>query len=156
MAGELIKLVLSLLETHQHSPRLGPRRRVVNRNSVLERVGGGAGEAFHQMQIFGGAHKTTLRGEVRRVNHQSLPLPAPARVPVPASDFRWKMRAPVEGNDPRVVECLHKEDDVTARLHDLVVTIIACSPAPADSRHAGSDAAHRAAEILRPRRWTLE
>src|SRR5215471_18470747 len=101
------------------------------------------------MQIFGGAHKTTLRREVRGVDYQSLALPAAARVPVPGADFCWKMRATIERNDPSVVERLHENNDVSTKLHDLIVPVVARPPAPTNSRYAWRDAAHRTAEVLR-------
>ncbi len=70
--------------------------------------------------------------------------------------MRRQVRAAIEGKYPGVVECLHKEDDVTARLHDLVIAVVTGAKASADARNAGRDAAHVTAQIPRTGGRALE
>jgi len=58
------------------------------------------------------------------------------------------MRSPIRWNDPRVVERLHGDDDVSGPLHDLVKAIEGIGADAADSWHPGSNAARVAVQIL--------
>ena len=58
------------------------------------------------------------------------------------------MRSPIQWNDPRVVERLHDDDDVSGPLNDLIIAIEGIGADAADSRHPGGNAARVAVQIL--------
>src|SRR5438128_1341274 len=105
-----------------HRPRLRPRRRIVDRDDILQRVGVDTRPAFDQVQVLARSLEVGLRAEIRHVDNERLALPAPPRVSPPEPDVRGEMRLCGQRNDPlpslsltRVVE----NRDGAGRLHDL-------------------------------------
>ena len=97
VARELIELVPGLLQANRRRPRLRPRRRVVDRNLVIDPVRADTREPFNQVQVFGGSQEAALGGKIGGVDDQRLPLPAAPRIAVPLTNARRKMRTPVQG-----------------------------------------------------------
>src|SRR3989442_5526531 len=148
----LVDLGLNLLEINGDGPGPGPRSRVGEGDFVVDRIRRDTGEAFDDMQVFRRSQKVVLEGEVRGVDDQRCAVPSAPRVSAQPGDTPGKMRAPVQGNDARVVERLHQEHDVSGRLQDLKVTVEGIAArAGTDSRYPRSDATDVVVEILRTR-----
>ena len=119
VAGKLVNLVDGLLEAKHRRPRLGPRSWVINRYLVTDLVRGDTSESFYQMQVFRRSYEIILRRKVRSIDDQSFAFTTAARVPIPRRHAQWKMRMPIQWNDPGIVDGFH--DRVTRTLHNLVV-----------------------------------
>ena len=61
VAGKLIDQLLPLLQWNDRRPWLRPRRRVVERDLVVDRVGSDTRQALNQMEVFGRSHEVAVR-----------------------------------------------------------------------------------------------
>ena len=109
VAGVLVDRPVGLRHRIRHGPRPRPRRRIVDREAIVERVGVDAREALDEVQILARSAEVRPVGEVRRVDDQRVALPAAARVAHPRAEARGEMRTAVERNDARVVDHLGEE-----------------------------------------------
>ena len=125
MAGELDDRAKRRLHRHFSGPWSGPGLGIFGREAVEKRVLRNAGEAFDDAQVPAGAAEGRLAGEVRRLDNERIPLPTAARISHPLPDAVGRMRAPVEGNEPDVVDHLDQNGHVTRPLHDLVGVVVA-------------------------------
>src|SRR5262245_48397333 len=101
------------------------------------------------MQVVGGAHEVAPRRKVGRVHHERLPLPSSQRISLPQAYGCRQVRALVETDDARLVDRLEEQDDMSRRLHDLVVAERSGpGVGAADSRHAISQAPLDVSEIF--------
>src|SRR5476649_1138724 len=90
---ELIVLLRVLLDD---GPRSCPRRLILDRDFVIDRLRTGTGPAFDQMQIsLIGSSEVRLAAEIRDVDNQRVTFPVAARIPKPESDGRGEMRTSV-------------------------------------------------------------
>src|SRR5262245_52164651 len=76
-----------------------------------------------------------------------MTLPMAARVSVPQSDVRWKMRAAVQRNHARIMNHFSNQNDVPRPLHKLVVTVVT-GRIPAQSGDAVCDTPQIVRKIL--------
>ena len=72
---DAIRLLVLFSQFRLDSPRLRPRRRIVQRDGVLDCRRPGAGEAFDEMQILAGAKEVGLGVEIRHVDDQVQKFP---------------------------------------------------------------------------------
>src|SRR5262249_23784118 len=66
------------LPRHFRGPGSRPRRRIVDRELIAERILGDAREALGQPHVLARALERELLGEVRRFDHQRVALPTTA------------------------------------------------------------------------------
>src|SRR5436190_13133269 len=98
------------------------------------------------MQVLVGSPEVCLRTEIRDVNDERLPLPAPTRIPEPVADRGRKVRTRVDRDDTLPTLALANvvgDRHGSGRLHN-----------PAVSAHIGQRGAHaafRQAAVL----WTV-
>src|SRR4029450_6421130 len=74
-----------------HSPRFRPRRRILDGDGILDRLGVDAWKALHQAQVLSRRLEAELGREVRDVDDQRVALPAPPRVAESLADGGRKM-----------------------------------------------------------------
>ena len=148
MARELVDGLRAALQRQRRRPRRGPGGGVGERHLVVEGVGAGQGEPLDEMEALGGSAVVAVLREVAGLDDQGVAVPAAARVAVPLADGVGEMGAPVEGDDPRVVERLADERHGVGRLDELVERVGARPEVAAEARHAGRHAAVDVVEVL--------
>src|SRR6266849_5935367 len=104
------------------APGLRPRRRVIGRELVLDRVVAGTGEALDQMKMLAGASEVCLVRKVDGIDDQRIARPVAARVAHPPPD--GSMRTPVHRDDARVMNHLVENHDVVGELDELDVVVV--------------------------------
>ena len=119
MTGPLVHRPLRLRPGNFRGPGSGPRGGIFNRKLVQHRVVRHAREAFHQMQLLAGSLERAQAREIRGVDHQSIPFPAPHRVALIQTDVLGDMRAAVGRDHARGVVGLAKHGHVSRSLHNL-------------------------------------
>ena len=149
MAGELVEIAGHRLQIDGRGPRAGVGLRVGDRVLVADGVGGGAGEALHEVHAVGGALVGGLAVEVGRLDDQGVTFPAAARVAHPLADGVGDARTPVERHDAGVVVLFGPDHDVAGGLQQPHVVVVAAG------RHRGSGlgvvhAALAGRAVLRP------
>src|SRR2546428_2711019 len=113
-----------LLPRYLCGPGSGPRRRIVGREVIADRVLGHAREALGQTHVLARALEREFVRQIRRFDHQRLALPMTAVAPRPLPDVWRQVRTSVERNDADVVEHLGENHHVSGRLHDLVGVVV--------------------------------
>src|SRR5207302_702164 len=118
------------LQRHFTFPRLRERGRVVDLESIEQRVGVEKTQSLDDVKIAVPsevAARVAVESagvvEVRRVDDQRLARPSTDRVARPSPHRRRQMRTPVERNDSGVVHHLRVYDDRVTRLEDLVIAV---------------------------------
>ena len=109
---------------HLGRPGPRPRRRILDRELITDRLLVDAREALGQPHVLARALKCELVGEIRRFDNQRLALPVTAVAPRPLPDVSGQMRPAIERNDADVVEHLGKNHHVARHLHDLVRVVV--------------------------------
>ena len=107
-----------------HGPRFRPRRRILDRHGVLERLRVHARPAFDQVQVLARALEVDLRREVRDVDDQRVAFPVAARVAEPLPDRRREVRALLDRDDalpPLALADVVEDRHGSGRLHDPAV-----------------------------------
>src|SRR5262245_8364942 len=78
MTGVFVDRLFALPHRNHGGPGLGPHRRIVDSEFVLQRIGAGAREALDQVRIRAGARKIRPALEIDRVDDKRVALPMPA------------------------------------------------------------------------------
>ena len=125
MTGMLEDRTLGPLQPLLGTPGSRPCRRIFDGESVQDGIVGDAREPLDHAQVLAGSSKRILAVEVRRLDHQRIALPAAARDADPLAKALRRLRAPVERDDPRVVDHLGENHGLARRLHDLIVGVVA-------------------------------
>src|SRR4030095_1437228 len=84
---------------HFGRPWPRPRRRIVDRELISDRVLVHAREALDQVQVLTGPLERVLAVEIRRFDDERVPFPTPAIAAGPLPNGRWKLRTPIERDD---------------------------------------------------------
>src|SRR4030095_14353406 len=105
-------------------PRPGPRprRRIVDRELVHERVGIDAGEPLHQPHARRGSGEARATKKVLRLDDERVAFPAAARASEPLWDAAGGL--PAQRNDAGVVDHLGADRRVSWSLNDLHVVVV--------------------------------
>ena len=129
-------------------PRSRPRRRIGDRELVVDRVGGHAREALgdRERRRIGSLKDHAFLGlEVRRLDDERRAFPAATGVAEPLPQVLVEMRPPVDGNDPGAVNHLGSDGHVAGTLEDLEVVVVDRRQV---RRHVGpDDAANRPGHV---------
>src|SRR5438094_9367399 len=150
VAGVLEQALGAALEPDDRRPRRRPRRRIVDRDCVIDSIGRDGREAFDGMQVIGRAHEVVLRREVGRVDDERPTFPVSSRVALPPAKRGRQVRTPVQIDDARFVHRLEEQHDVRRRLDDLVIAERSrAGVGAAQSWHAVREAALDVNEIFR-------
>src|SRR3954468_19394417 len=96
-----------------------------------------------------GSYEVALRRKICGVNDECLAFPMATRISQPGSNLRRDVRATVHRNDARLVDHLRVNHNEVARLHDLVVAVVA-GVQKADPGRAVRDTSLERVAILRP------
>ena len=136
VARELEDRPFGLRQRRFRRPRLVPRRRILDRELVVDHVVGHAREALGHLHVLARAAERVLAVEVRRLDHQRVAFPAAARESDPLPHALRRLRPAVERDDAHVVNHLGQDHHVARRLHDLIVRVVA------GVHHRGTGAAH--------------
>ena len=98
----------------------------------------------HAQQDGVAAHRRRVRlgaPQVGGLDDQGVAFPAPPRVAVPLANACRQMPAPVDGDDPEVVDHLDVDGDVARRLHDHEVVVVGAG------QHRRAGRPHQAAVV---------
>src|SRR3989441_10423482 len=88
-----VRLIRLPAQFELDGPRSRPRRRILDRNGVFERLRVGPGPAFDEVQVLPRSLEVRLRAEIGDVDHERVALPAATRVSPPLPHVRREMRA---------------------------------------------------------------
>src|SRR6516225_8146015 len=86
------------------SPRLGERRRVIDRNSVENRARINTRKALDHMQVLPRSSEPGLFRKIRCVDYQCIAFPMANGIPHPLVHVRWEMRAPIHMDIANVMD----------------------------------------------------
>src|SRR5207244_4621329 len=120
----LIDLAVSQLRRSHGCPGFRPRRRIVDRDFVVDSVRADACKTFDGGQVLVRSPKVTLGRVIGCVDDQSVALPVTDRVTEPLPDVLPDMRAPIQRDDASVMDGLHENGDIVATLEDLEVAVV--------------------------------
>ena len=108
-----IQLTVLPDQFHLRGPGACPRRRILDRDGVLERVGVTRGPALDEMQVLAGVLKVEIRFEIDDIDDERIAVPSAARVPKRLADMWWEMRPVRHRDDP--LEALALADVIVNR-----------------------------------------
>ena len=149
MTGVFEDRLLRPRQAHHGGPWPGPGRCILERDLILDLVRAHPGIALGEAEVLGRAPVVAFRREVRRLDHQRVPLPPAARVPVELSNPLVYVRPAIKWNDADIVNHLGVDSDVIRCLRDLIVAVVS-RPEPPPPGHAIRDAPDLRPHILRP------
>src|SRR5438477_2409844 len=124
VTGVLVDQLRTLPHGNHGGPGFRPNRRIVDREFVLKRVRGDAGEAFDHMQARTGPPEVEFGGEVCGVDNKRIAFPMPAGVAQPLADVLGEMWASVERNDAMFVDHLVKNRHISGSLDNLNIVVV--------------------------------
>src|SRR6188472_124240 len=115
---ENLSLLVVALQRDANRPRLRERRRIVDGDGVVDRIGVDAREALDETQRLARSSEVGLVREVRRLDHKRVAFPVTARISQILPNALADVRAPVHWDDPRLVNHLVRDDDEPRALND--------------------------------------
>ena len=129
MAGVLVNLILNHIHRQFTAPGSGIDRRIIDRESIEQRVFIKAGKSFSDSGIrrqiekmTKGAPETLLCVKVGRFDNQTITIVVSDRVPQPFMHF--VMLAVFQANNARIMIHLSKNHHVVISLNNLAVIVV--------------------------------
>ncbi len=124
VARVFVERTVVLVQGNLSGPGLRPCCRIADREPVVDRVRGDAGQSLDQAQAVRRPPEVGLAREVRRLDDQRVALPMATRVAVPLPDMVREWWASVQRDDSRGVDHLHQNYGVVRCLEDLKIIVV--------------------------------
>ena len=157
MARVLVDQLVGLRHRDRRAPFRRPRRGIVDRELVLQRVRIDAAEALDQVQVLRRAAEPGLLREVGGVHHERVAFPVADRIAGQRSDVRRRVRPPVQRDEAGAVDHLVEDQHGVLRLHQLHVVVVGARDhrrprVEADDAALGERTLFRVVVLAAPRR----
>src|ERR1700730_4730897 len=120
----LVEVSFTCTHRKRHGPRPHEGVRIVDGEPEVDRVLAHACEALDRVKGRAGAPVAGLVREVLALDNQRIAIPVATRLAEPLMDLRAELRASIQWDEPRLVNHLVRDRDVSRTLNDPDVVVI--------------------------------